>query len=53
MNQDRKCSLCGFVIHGDDPLKDSRKKQHIEYHKAGRAEGINRVKGIPEWITIW
>ena len=66
MKQDVKCSRCGFIVHGDDPLYDNRKKRHVEGRhtphktiserdgKIIQGNGMGNIDiGKVNWITIW
>lgn len=53
MRQDIECNLCGYVIHGEDNPFEQRKNRHRDFHKLGRENGVNRIKGKVVWITKW
>jgi len=47
-----KCSVCQEELLMDQQWFD-RKKQHENWHRKGRNEGLNNVKGTVRWITVW
>ena len=50
MRQDIKCSLCGFIIHGEDMPYEQRKLRHKDYHAE---KGINNIVGKVMWVSVW
>ena len=52
MRQDRKCSLCGWVIHGDDKLHEQRKKRHEGHHNRTTLSK-NQIIGKVVWEAVW
>lgn len=42
MKQDRKCSICGYVVHGDEKDPEKEKKWHEKCHD-------KKVM----WVAVW
>jgi len=52
MKQDRECSMCGWILFGNDFHYEQRKERHEEYHTrtgASKNHSIGKVTWLAKW----